>query len=248
MTSVDDFLKDAAKREPGNEVKISIRDLLSYWNAKRRGYWIVGQIKADLRKAGLTTDPPFTDGWIDNVVALVPARKPKQAAPASQDIVDATDLSLPEVSLTVGSLPSANLGVTSVSPQDSLEHAQSLMMRYDYSQLAVMAGQRDPRGAISWESIAQARIRDPKAGLQDAIINVEVVRSEDDLLEQIPRIVDAGFVFVQGPDRRITASSPLPILAISLRFWQSRSSSWQKSKDDCAGSSMGYLSWRSCGP
>jgi hypothetical protein len=155
----------------------------------------------------LTTDPPFTDGWIDNVVTLVPVRKgrkQKTAAPLSPDVVDATDRSLPDVSLTVGSLPSANLGVEKVSPQDSLETAQSLMMRNDFSQLAIMAGPRDLRGAVSWESIAQARIRNPQAGLQEAVINGEVVRNDDDLLAQIPRIVDAGFVFVQARDKQIT--------------------------------------------
>jgi restriction system protein len=77
------------------------------------------------------------------------------------------------------------------------------MMRNDYSQLAVMSGPRDLRGAVSWEAIAQARIRDPQAGLREAVINHEVVRSEDDLLAQIPRIVDAGFVFVQAADRQV---------------------------------------------
>jgi len=207
MSRRADFLSDAAKRERGNEVQLSIRDLLAHWDAKRRGYWIVDQIERDLKKSGLTTIPSFKDGWIDNVVTLAPVRKePKKgvSTSVSPDVVDATDRSLPHVSLRVDSLPSANLGASSVSPQDSLERAQSLMMQHDFSQLAVMSGSRDLRGAISWESIAQARIRNPAAGLQEAVINGEVVRSDDDLLEQIPRIVDAGFVFVQGPDKRIT--------------------------------------------
>jgi restriction system protein len=124
MSSADDLLRDAAKREPGNEVKIRIRDLLAHWNAKLRGYWIVERIQDDLKTAKLTTDPPFTEGWIDTVITLVPVRKEakrKASSSTSPDIVDATDRSLPEVSLTVGSLPSSNLGVVSVSPQDSLE-------------------------------------------------------------------------------------------------------------------------------
>jgi hypothetical protein len=36
------------------------------------------------------------------------------------------------------------------------------------------------------------------------VINGEVVRNDDDLLAQIPRIVDAGFVFVQARDKQIT--------------------------------------------
>jgi hypothetical protein len=85
-----------------------------------------------------------------------------------------------------------------------LERTQSLMMRHDFSQLAVMSGPRDLRGAVTWESIAQARIRDPKAALREAVTNGEVVRSDDDLLAQIPRIVDAGFVFVQATNKVIS--------------------------------------------
>jgi len=119
------------------------------------------------------------------------------------DVVEATDRSLPEVSLRVGSLRSANLSVTSVAPDDTLERAQALMMAHDYSQLAVISGTRTLRGAIGWESIAQARIRDPKASLREAIIPAELVRSEDDLLDQIPKIIDAGFVFVSAADNQI---------------------------------------------
>jgi hypothetical protein len=108
-----------------------------------------------------------------------------------------------QVSLRVNSLASANAGVEFVRLDDTLERAQALMMRKDYSQLAVQSGPRDLRGAVSWESIAQAKIRKPDAGLRDAIVTPEVVGLNDDLLTRIPMIVDASFVFVQALDRRI---------------------------------------------
>jgi hypothetical protein len=92
----------------------------------------------------------------------------------------------------------------SVAPQDSLERAQALMLRYDYSQLAVMAGTRSLRGAVSWESIAQARIRNSNAPLVEAVIPGEVVHDDDDLLAMIPRIINAGFAFVEARDKQIT--------------------------------------------
>jgi restriction system protein len=207
MNDKVDFLRDAASRAPGQEVKISIRELLRRWDAKRRGYWIVAQIERDLEKANLTTAPPFTEGWIDSVVTLVRVKQEERKgmeAPATSDLLEATDASLPEVSLRVGSLSAANCRVISVLPQDSLDKAQSIMMRYDFSQLAVMSSSRDLRGAVTWESIAEARIRNPQAALKEAVEPAEVVRSGDDLLEKIPRVVDAGFVFVQGPDRQIS--------------------------------------------
>jgi len=56
VSSAADFLRDAAKREAGNEVQISIRELLTHWDAKRRGFWIVEQIQDDLKKAGLSVN------------------------------------------------------------------------------------------------------------------------------------------------------------------------------------------------
>ena len=63
---------------------------------------------------------------------------------------------------------------------------------------------RSLRGAVSWESIAHARICNPNAGLTEALFLPETVRLDDDLLAQIPKIVDAGFVFVEAPDRQIS--------------------------------------------
>jgi restriction system protein len=185
-------------------VKLSIRTLLQYWNAKRRGYLITEEIKQDLTGAGLATYPPFTEGWIDSFVALVPVAhtvpEPDGLAARSLDAAVAPSI---QVSLRVNSLASANAGLEFVRLDDSLERAQTLMMGKDYSQLAVQSGPRDLRGAISWESIAQAKIRKPDAGLRDAMFTPEVVGLHDDLLARIPMIVDASFVFVQAPDRQI---------------------------------------------
>jgi hypothetical protein len=90
-----------------------------------------------------------------------------------------------------------------VTLADSLAKAQSLMMRHDYSQLAVMSGPRKLRGAITWESIAQAKIRNPSAELPEAVVSCQLVKDRDDLLEQIPRIIDAGYVFVEAIDASI---------------------------------------------
>jgi CBS domain-containing protein len=204
-----EFLEDAAKRAPTDPVEISIRDLIRYWGAQRRGYWIVEEVQRDLKKVRLTTEPPFTEGWIDITVKLVPvARKAaagtRKASSSSEASAAGGDDVLPDASLRIGSLPSANLGVTSISPSHTLETAQSLMLSHDYSQLAVMSDARNLRGAVSWESIAQAKILNPGAELRAAIKDAEVVRASDDLLSKIPRIMEAGFVFVQARDNTIS--------------------------------------------
>jgi len=200
------FLEDAAGRDPDNQVTLTVRELLSIWGAKRRGYWIVEQIERDLAEARVTTAPSFIDGWIDNSVTLIPLTKATgrpAGANTTAEVVEATDASLPEVALRVGGLPSANITVASVEQGATLLRAQSIMMRHDYSQLAVMSGPRTLRGAVTWESIAQARIRNPGADLRAATVSAETVTAGDDLLSQIPRIMRAGFVFVVAPDRTL---------------------------------------------
>ncbi len=161
-------------------------------------------IKSDLAAARMVTHPPFTDGWIDTRVALLPLGRGRSGG---RDVVssatESAEASLPQVSLRVRSLESANGGVVSVPPDDTLERAQSLMMSKDYSQLAVMSSARSLRGAVSWESIAHAKMGNPNAGLREAVFPPEMVRIDDDLLTQIPKIADAGFVFVEASDRQI---------------------------------------------
>ena len=212
------LIAKASNQANSNPLELTIRSLLAYWGAKRRGYWIVGEIDRDLIEAGLTTFPPFTEGWIDNLVRIVPYKPsepastlaPTNRTPAAAVAADSL------ATMHVGSLPSANKGITSVPPDASLALAQSLMLRFDYSQLAVVSGDRNVRGAVSWESIAQARLRDSNCPLRDAITPAELVDLDHDLLALIPAIVDKGFVFVLTTDRRI--GGIITMADLSLEF------------------------------
>jgi CBS domain-containing protein len=173
------------------------------------GYWIVSRIQRDLEEAELVAEPSFTQGWIDAPVTLVPKRLlESKTAPSNEDEVSpprqegATEPG--EVTLLVGSLRSAGQGVCSVSLNSTLREAQSLMMRNDYSQLAVMSDPRTLRGAVTWESIAQASMRTSNPQIRDSVIPAELVRFEDDLIHHIPRIVQAGYVFVQAKNRTVS--------------------------------------------
>lgn len=67
---VDRLLKDAASRPADNELSISIRDFIGYWDAQRRGSWVVERIQAALDRHELTTVPSFENGWFDNTIVL----------------------------------------------------------------------------------------------------------------------------------------------------------------------------------
>ena len=223
------FLSEAVKRAPGKEVSLPIRDFIAKWGAMRRGFWYVHTIQRDLDEIGLETVPSFEDGWIDNVIRLVPLRTGKDVKPnaggaaaiVSED--QATSSASAGASLRVSGLASASCGVVSVNRDDSLARAQSLMLQGDYSQLPVLAGQRELQGAISWESIAQARMNRPEIGLRDCIVPADVVGLNDDLLTHIPRITGNGYVFVRNTDKMIggvitTADLSAEFLALAGPF------------------------------
>jgi hypothetical protein len=54
---LEELLKLAVERAPGNPVRLSIRKLLQYWGAERRGYLITEDIRRDLAAARLATSP-----------------------------------------------------------------------------------------------------------------------------------------------------------------------------------------------
>src|SRR5262245_17291921 len=50
---------------------VTVRTLLSWFGAKRRGYYIVQNIRGHLHHAGLQTDPDFEPAYIDSEVRFV---------------------------------------------------------------------------------------------------------------------------------------------------------------------------------
>lgn len=192
------FLDDArARAEGGNPLRLTARELIEQWNVSRRGAAINQQIHDDLATAGLQTIPDFSTTWIDGAVALELIDTGGSVSPQPAVTRDWTD----DVSLSVGSLESANRGVESVLLDDTLVHAQSVMMRYDYSQLAVLTGPRNVRGAISWESIARERLRNAEVDRVSAcMVEARSVEAENHLLDVVPEVAQRGFVFVKAKD------------------------------------------------
>ncbi|MFT7476504.1 MAG: hypothetical protein ACI81L_003459, partial [Verrucomicrobiales bacterium] len=90
-----------------------------------------------------------------------------------------------------------------ITPDNDLVVAQAKMLRYDYSQLAVQVNPRSDPLAISWESIAKARIKNRDAAFGDATEPAVCVNWDDDLLPLIPKIIANGFIFVRGQDRTV---------------------------------------------
>lgn len=193
-----EFLKAArAKADNGDPEEITVRRLLELWGAGARGYRVSQRMEADLANHDLISIPSFRKVTLDTSVQLV--RVPTAEAAASSDVRDQVDDAEQHFKgLTIGNLPSALGGVESVPPTATFEHAITLMLLNDYSQLAVMEGQRNLRGAVTWKSIAQARNVSSCARFSDAITEAAEVRYDKDLRDVLPILEVSEFVFVRN--------------------------------------------------
>ncbi|MFJ8582627.1 CBS domain-containing protein [Micromonospora sp. NPDC093277] len=68
-----------------------------------------------------------------------------------------------------GSLRQATRGVCGVRVGDTLERATTLMLKHNYSQLAVFDKSGHLHGAVSWESICKAQLARSRADLAGAV-------------------------------------------------------------------------------
>jgi CBS domain-containing protein len=204
---MSDRSKEFLARAAAEPLKLTVRELLDIWGVRARTWESVGRIKDDLAAAGLHCDPDLGDGGPDTVVRVgVPVGRESTTGSAAEDGPDEQDepLELPAAALLVRAVPSATRNVESVHPDQTLAEAQALMTAHDYSQLAVMVGPRDLKGAISWRSIAQAQLVNSEISLADATTRFPpVVHTEEELLGQIDVIYRADFVFVRSEDDRV---------------------------------------------
>ncbi|HUY09173.1 MAG TPA: hypothetical protein VMW80_06945 [Candidatus Dormibacteraeota bacterium] len=193
----DAFLRQAAEAAKTEPVVTSVRNLIGLWGWLRRGSFVTAQVTKDLHALGLTTSPPITEVGLDDRVRLI--RWTKSVTSCSADEPRRT------AGVRIGSLPSATRGLVWVHPEDSLQKAQTLMLINDFSQLAVMRAPADVPGAITWESVAKALLRSKTvADARSARVEATLVWRNSDLLQAIPSIVAAGFVFVADRGREVT--------------------------------------------
>ena len=206
---VAEFLA-AATAKP---VEVTIRGLLAIWGYRTRTLNSVPLIERDLAEAGLRCTPELGVGGLSTTVhvGVPPAAEVTAADDAAVDAADESAAEaesqpppLPHILPRIKDIPSAMGGVTSVRPDESLQDAQKLMGDEGYSQLPVMTGPSELVGAVSWRSIAMAKLAKKNISLTDAIdSDPEVVRATDWLLDKIGVIYDADFVFVQDSARNI---------------------------------------------
>jgi CBS domain-containing protein len=199
--------KDVLEKREGR--RATVRTLLSWFGAQRRGSWVSQQVRESLRQAGLTTDPDFESTYIDSEVQFRPLAV-SEVNPAPDLNGNGCVTAAPERTdidpvPRIGLLKSANRVPVSIGLDARLAEATTLMMMHDYSQLPVMQGTRIVKGMISWKAIGHATaIGRPPQWVRDAMdTRIEVVAQDAPLFETIRTIIAKEVVLVRSSDSQI---------------------------------------------
>src|SRR5215211_3807994 len=212
-TAADDL---AAGKLP---LRVTTREFLSWFNAQRRGYWIVQDIRRQLDRAGLETVPDFEINYIDSQLELrkaevKPADVSKDAGSAqvegnaSQAV--AAGASPPiwvskDPTYRISKLGPATQGIVAISTNGTLAQVITILLSRDFSQLLVMVGTREVKGIITWRSIGSRIALSKRDGAaQDFMESYQEIRSHFSLFDAIPIIIKHEYVLIRGDDQQIT--------------------------------------------
>ena len=200
-------VRSAADR--GAPETLTVAELVRQWDSEERDSSTMDRMDADLENQGLCTRPDYRSVPMEATVTIakvdVEPPDPRAAQPgASAELITEATVATPPalgVQLKVSRLPSA-AKLVSVRPDTALSEVITTMLVEDYSQLAVLSGVRELRGAVSWKSIARAKNVKPDATLGDAVFRSAVVDSGEDLLTILPQVWRDDFVFVRSSTDR----------------------------------------------
>jgi len=205
----------------------TVRTLLSWFDAQRRGPWIVARIRQALEDSNLITAPDFESAYVDSVVEFQrpkdstespPAFPPEQLSGAASIRLDSSGslsesssqpparVPSPDPSFRLRQLPAANQSPVFVTPDATLAEAVTIMLSHDYSQLPVMTNIRDIKGVISWSSIASRLTMGHDGAFVRDFMEPEfqILESTASFFEAIRVIAERNYVLVRGQDRSIT--------------------------------------------
>jgi CBS domain-containing protein len=212
LSSIAEDLRAGRHVEP-----VTVRTFLGWFEARRRGFHIVREIRRQLAEAGVITVPDFESRWVDAPIAfeLTPSGDlPRESVTAVTGIADVStaDDGSPAISWVtrdatyrISKLAAANQGITSVPPDATLAHAVTLLLGRDFSQLAVMTSEREVKGIISWKSIG-SRLALGRTGsaVRDFMDEHQEVKADVSIFDAIPLIRAHEYVLVRGEASKIT--------------------------------------------
>ncbi len=160
--------------------------------AARRSFNVNQTLEGYLTAYELTIIPDFAFANVDDEVTFVLA-------------TNADGDSSRGASYRVGQLPAANSKLICVTVQSTLAQAVTLMMHSNYSQLPVMANDRDVKGVVSWRGIGKRlALHLECASVSDCMEPAQIVTTDDSFFDALGIIAKYDYVLVRGKDKKIT--------------------------------------------
>ena len=226
LVNIADDLKRGREVEP-----VTVRTFLNWFGAQRRGFQIVDQIREQLGEADLVTIPDFESRWIDaniefrlcNAVHEFEATSiATGAATLGEPTPEVIDPPIGWVSrdptYRISKLAAANGGITSIAPDASLSEAVTLMMERDFSQLAVMTGEREVKGVISWMSIGSMLAFGYDGKVVRTLMQPHFeVRADASIFDAIASVVKNGYVLIRDESNKIIGIVTASDLSLQFR-------------------------------
>jgi CBS domain-containing protein len=226
MSIAGDRLAQISKQlQQGRDVSpITVRTFLSWFDAQRRGYWIVQSIRTSLEKLNLRTEPDFESAYIDSEIKFETgqAEQPSLHTVATLEVLPAVSgqgVVPTDPTYRISKLAAANNAPITVAPDASLESAVTLMMTNDFSQLPVTTSEREIKSIVSWNSIgSRVVLGQTGKNVRDVMDLHQEIRADASMFQAIPIIVQYGYVLVRGGDNRLTGI--VTASDLSLQFQQ----------------------------
>ncbi|MEM6598249.1 MAG: CBS domain-containing protein [Cyanobacteria bacterium P01_C01_bin.69] len=208
------------------EVRVSLKTLLGWFGAKRRGSAVKRRIQKELEKRNIRIEPDFANASLHTVVRFMPVEDAfGDTADEFEDptfrISQLSSADMRKLSTDPDSRDKDTTTLICVKPDHSVQEATTLMMLHDFSQLPVMTTSRDVKGVISWESIGKHTALSNKCEkVKDCMVKtVPEVTSDSSMFSAIELIVRHGFVLVRQQHDKVI-SGIVTTTDLSLQFRQ----------------------------
>ena len=197
MNSGDEWLAAVAQKMCDAQAKglaltperLTVKELLARYNSMRRGDWINTRIRNKLEELQLLTSPDFASAWFGGTISIT-------LIPEATDT--ASRYKGPDPTLRIGALEAAHNRPMSVKPDQHLVAATTVMQLHNFSQMPVIANQRDVKGIISWKSIgARLAMGCDSAFVRDCMEPAHEIDKETPLFDAIAVITKHGYALVR---------------------------------------------------
>jgi predicted transcriptional regulator len=218
------LLNIQAEVKQGRKPTATVRELLQWFGVKRRGSYVVEQVRQALKETNLETVPDFGYEYIDSTVHFVSRDQGglsgdggQAAAPEATPqamLTTAGGASTPVAALArqdpayrVRKLAAANRPPLAITSDKPIAEAVTIMLVHDFSQLPVMQGERKVLGMVSWKSLGSRLATGASCTkVSEAMEPVTVVSSEASIFQVAEIISRQEIVLVQASttDTRIT--------------------------------------------